>query len=266
MERINIQRELRGLELLAALNDAIEEAISENAERADCWRENQITCDWLKAMVRALRQQGSQPGFANIKIAAYKQSGQLETDHGDVAVQAIITPHGADDAIRGYAFLEAKKSGFSGPFHYREFRQEQLDRVSRGTSQHRYLFYRREPRFPEGLYTAFLIPWMHHKGEFRVRSSACPTYLVPGFSKPLGDAVFEAGMPLAIQIFRYCHGWDLDVFPPKSESLPIPEGVPFLLSISANYNDEHPPEPLAVPESFEELDDDDDRPMPTMRS
>lgn len=262
----DIQKQIHAIDLLQAMSNAIEESIAENAEREDCWHEDQISRDWLKAMVRALRKLGAHQGFANVKIAAYKQSGQLETDHGDVAVQVIVEPQGAIDTIRGYTFLEAKKSHFSSPFQYRAFRQEQLHRVSRGSSQHRYLFYRREALLPEGLYTESLIEWMWRESEFGVRTSACPTYLVPGFPLPLGDATFGIGIPLAMQVFRYCHGWDLELLPPEVETLPIPEGVPFILSISASHNNEGSPEPLRVPETFVELVDDDDSPLTMMNA
>lgn len=222
------------LNLIGRIHHAVEQSIQENAAREDCWHEDQITRDWLKALEKALNGYAAEGEGIQIRLAAWKLTGTSEHQNGDVAVLARIRHAESDRGFDGVGFLEAKRSSYRNPFSYPQYDSRQHARVAQ-SSNHRYVFYRRETLQA-------------------TRSKVLPSYLVRCFDEPFGDNVFLTGSPLSIQLTRYCRGWDLDPAPP----LRVPDGVPFLLTIAVGHLPAEIPRMPSVPEGYDRIANDDD--------
>lgn len=234
--------------LLLTLHEAVEDAVLSNSEREDFWDEDQITRDWLKALATLATESALSRGPVNVNLAAFKLRGAAERDHGDVAVLVRVYNEKALKHLDGVAYLEAKRSSFSAPFRYAAYRKDQYDRVTKGSPQHRYLLYRREPL------RVRTRPGGELSAAHEIRTCVCPSYLLSCFDHPVGDELFGLGMPLAMQIFRYCHAWDLEIPPPGTGPVAVPEGVKYVLAMSASHDVNVDLELPAVPGGYEALD------------
>lgn len=270
-------------ELHAELSRVIESAIARKATQDHRWREDHITLSWLEDLQDSNVLSRPRIGSLHVELAAWKLSGQIETQLGDVAVLARIRYPETSNHYEAGAFLEAKRSDPAAPFRYSHFDERQYLRVS-GSLAHRYLFYRREPfatsedselRYAmelEDAGEAVLAQLLKRRrgvstGPFAEaepglagpnrtglgRASAVPSYLLGCFRKPLGDGAFSAGVALATQIHRYCHGWDLGPMPPPDHGLRVPDDVPFILTLTAAHAGVEKPEACAVPGGYERI-------------
>ena len=244
--------------LIELLHRTIEESLESNAQSFDSWDENHLTIEWLKDIRRALTNSNERSGSINLEMAAFRLSGHQETLFGDVAILARILPAGATTPFLGTAFLEAKRSNYKEPLNYNGFREDQRKRVSAGNPHHRYVFYRRKS-YSQELWSeqAFMQAAYPFLVQMR-RSSVQPTYLIPCYRTPLGDSVFDAGIPLSRQIFRYCYGWDLDIQPDDAHPVVLPEGVSFVLVIAVGHDNAEAPELPEAPEGYVPLNGGDD--------
>lgn len=232
---------------LLSLHEAVEGAVLGNSGREDFWDEDQITRDWLKALAVVASGSALSGGAINVKIAAFKLRGTAERDHGDVAVLVRIRNKGAIKLLDGSAYLEAKRCSFFEPFRYESYREEQFARITKDSSQHRYLLYRREPLQVRARPGGELVE-VHE-----IRTAVCPSYLLTCFERPIGDELFDLGMPLAMQLFRYCHALDLEIPSPGTGPMPVPEGVKYILAIAASHAEDVNVELPAVPDMYEVL-------------
>lgn len=270
-------------ELHAELSRVIESAIARKATQTYRWREDHITLSWLEDLQDSDVLSRPRIGSLYVELAAWKLSGRAETGLGDVAVLARIRYPETSSHYEAGAFLEAKRSDPAAPFRYSYFDERQYLRVA-GSLAHRYLFYRREPfATPEDSELQYAIA-LEDAGEAALakflkrprgvstgpfaeaepglagpnrtglgRASAVPSYLLGCFRKPLGDGAFSAGVALATQIHRYCHGWDLGPMPPPDHGLQVPDDVPFILTLTAAHGGLEPPQACPVPEGYERV-------------
>lgn len=268
---------MRNAELYRCLSLVIESLIARKATQVQRWREDHITLSWLEALTD--NEVFKRPAFGslNVELAAWKLSGREESLCGDVAVIARIRYPVTSTFYQGAAFLEAKRSDPESPFRYSHFNHDQYRRVAKWPA-HRYLFYRRRP-FAGSMANAGDHPEELESPEERLLaalfgdrvrertekldaedqrcsdlaySSAVPSYLLTCFPPPLADGVFSAGIPLAAQIHRYCHGWDLEAALPDQPVL-IPADVPFVLTASVAHAGAEMPASPRLPKGYERI-------------
>jgi hypothetical protein len=268
---------MRNLELHRELHRVIESAIAKKAKQVQRWREDHITLAWLEELEDSAVFSAPAAGPLDIKMATWKLSGRAENMRGDVAVIARIRHPQTSSHYEGAAFLEAKRSDTEPPYKYSSFDASQYQRF-KDLSAHRYLFYRRSAsRAPpklavevvnilevlddfvlgrRGVFTpdslvATLQEEVRRSHALRLtHTSTVPTYLLQCFPTPLGDGIFSAGISLASQIHRYCHGWDLGPPLPPDQPVAVPDDVPFILTVAAGHGGAERPSLPEVPDGY----------------
>lgn len=120
--------------LLSRVNAAIGSAIQSCMARS--WREDLITESVLRALVGRIPR--FEIGDRSVSWDAYKLSGPIEHERGDVAV-LVRTTYGTGEIIEGVGYIEAKRVSPKGKFA--AIKWPQLERMVRGCRHHQVLLY-----------------------------------------------------------------------------------------------------------------------------
>lgn len=182
------------------------------------WDENHISFQLVRSLRDSLEQTGEvrshkddSPTF--IKAEAYKISGEIEQEHGDIA----IVVNYAERGVTGLGFYEAKREDGTG--RYPAFKKRQLQRLMSATPRLSVLFYEQSPRSvidDDYAPLNFEDIYAYYRGEMHFRRSASSRVRVLGanllsrYSEPPSQVMQFAQTFGHHFVTRYLSGRDLD--------------------------------------------------------
>lgn len=131
-------------QLEAVVQSAVDSAIPRN------WNEDFITRTWITALLEFFQTRSPLPAMPRpfgVSIDAFKASGRLEIDHGDVAFLVRLNFPGGG-ITEGVGLLEAKRSD-GDTERFPAFRRDQLEVHLAHSTCHKTLLYDTRIRRPE---------------------------------------------------------------------------------------------------------------------
>jgi len=167
------------------------------------WDENTLSYNILSALrnVPKLTSSNNSQPSVSIKWDAFKFTGKIEQQHGDIAVIVVREAKGRKP-LTGVGFLEAKKRD-NNSGDYIAIKTKQLSRILKKTPYAYVLLYDYEAK-PVSVSDCI---WCRY---WDIRAFAVPANLVLALNTKKSHLV-EYGLPLSyVLCFRFFQGYDLD--------------------------------------------------------
>ena len=225
---------MKKLEFYDWLNE-VEHVVSSSIRSCSprAWNEDHISYTWLRDVTQNFRDVTITDIRSRFSMAwdAYKADGDLEEDHGDVAILVRLT-FPKKKSLTGVAFLEAKRS-YAISTYYEKLKWSQLEQQSSKVSNHQVLLYDDQPTsacimnlLKQGYcHPCFSMPYQS------TQAIVVPTpHVLALRSRTKG--INSLGLPLAYKLCcRYLQGLDLDFSSQLVSAVQagVADGVKYLL-------------------------------------
>jgi len=240
---------------IVEVNDSISKSIQDCYPRQ--WNENHISYTWLKSLLRTYRHVliKDLPFNYAVGLDAYKASGEVEKNHGDIAV-LVVMHYKSGVELEGAGLLEAKRVYDSDLYDALKWSQLELQQCK--TSNHRVLLYDHQSisESTKKLTAQAVCKFCYSLPFPAVNAATIPTPHVLAH-KSRSRSIHSLSHPLSFQLCcRYLHGYDLDYDEAVVSAVKagVAGGIDFLVVAHVVEGGETEPSPREIEVSSQEFE------------